>query len=161
MADIFISHIHEEAIPARGLRRYLGHSELDSFLSSENWQIMLGERWFDKVLRELENAKIVILMLSPASVTRPWISFEAGWAWSKNKVTIPACYAGLKLGEMPRPYSELQGVDLEADYSTLIGQCRNHLGKTSLLPVSPWGQVDRYLRALKGEWVIPPPQDLK
>jgi hypothetical protein len=156
MAEIFISHIHEEAIPARGLRRYLEHHELDSFLSSENWQIKLGERWFDRIIQELDAAKIVILMLSPTSVSRPWINFEAGWAWAKGKITIPACFGGLDVGAMPRPYSDLQGVNLETDYSRLISHCRDHTGKFMLLPPTPFEQTDRFLKALKGTWVSQP-----
>ena len=67
MADIFISHIHEEAIAAEGVRLLLEKHFLTTFLSSENWELRLGERWFDRIKEELQVAKIVILMLSPQS----------------------------------------------------------------------------------------------
>jgi hypothetical protein len=104
MADIFVSHIHEEADAAEALTKYLGDYGFESFLSSERWQVRAGDRWFDRITEELAAARIVLLMLSKRSVDRPWIDFEAGWSWSQKKITIPACFGGLDPGAMPRPY---------------------------------------------------------
>jgi hypothetical protein len=151
MADIFISHIHEEAEASKALSKYLGMYGLDSFLSSENWQVRLGERWFNRITEELEQARIVILMLSSKSVRRPWINFEAGWAWSKNKVTIPACFGGLNPGEMPRPYSDLQGLDLTTGAYTLVLDCHQYLKGTgfTMPPPIPNDGTDELLAILK------------
>lgn len=136
MSDIFISHIHEEAEAAKALLDYLKGYKLDTFLSSDNYQVRPGDKWFDRIISELDSAKIVILMLSKFSVTRPWINFEAGWAWSKHKVTIPACFGGLKPGAMPRPYSDIQGVDLMTYSSySLVLECYERLGRFSPPPV--------------------------
>jgi hypothetical protein len=57
---------------------------------------------------------------------------------------------------MPRPYSDLQGVNLETDHFILISHCRDYLGKSALLPPPPFPQVDRFLKALHGTWEIAP-----
>ena len=134
MADIFISHIHEEAEASEALAKFLREYGFQSFLSSERWQLRAGERWFDKVTKELDQAKVVILMLTNVSVARPWINFEAGWAWAKSKVTIPACFGGLKPGHMPRPYSDVQGVDLTESVHALMWDIHHHLGRPGLPP---------------------------
>lgn len=147
MADIFISHIHEEAEAAKALNNYLKGYGLKGFLSSDNWQIHAGERWFERITQELEQAKIVILMLSRQSVARPWINFEAGWAWSKGKVTIPACFGGLTPGDMPRPYSDLQGLSLGQDSYALARDCCHHL-KQQIPPPSGLAEQQEFLEAL-------------
>jgi hypothetical protein len=150
MADIFISHIHEEAIAAEGVRRYLADFDLDAFLSSENWELRLGERWFDRITDELKAANIVILMLSPNSVARPWINFEAGWAWGQDKVTIPACFGGLEVGSMPRPYSDLQGVQLDTGHTRLVFDCYHYLKKNTLPAITGPDAASDLRNALKG-----------
>ncbi len=162
MADIFISHIHEEAIAAEGLVRFLARFDLEAFVSSDKWQIRLGERWFDRIMNELRAAKIVVLMLSPESVKRPWINFEAGWAWSQDKVTIPACFGGLEVGNMPRPYSDLQGVQLETGHYNLVWDCYHHLGKSKLPNLPTPDDTLPLKRALQGlspiiKPITPPP----
>jgi hypothetical protein len=55
-------------------------------------------------------------MLSKASVSRPWINFEAGAAWLADKAVIPACFGGLTKGtRVPKPYSGIQALDLPTD----------------------------------------------
>jgi TIR domain len=127
MADIFVSHIHEEADAAEALTKYLRDYGFESFLSSERWQIRAGDRWFDRITEELAQAKIVLLMLSKRSVDRPWINFEAGRPWSQKKITIPVCFGGLEPEAMPRPYSDLQGIDLATGAYTLVLDCHAYL----------------------------------
>jgi hypothetical protein len=144
MADIFVSHIHEEADAAEALTKYLRDYGFESFLSSERWQIRAGERWFDRITEELEEARIVLLMLSLRSVDRPWINFEAGWSWSQKKITIPVCFGGLKPGAMPRPYSDLQGIDLATGAYTLVLDCHAFLNEAG--PQTPF-QIGRSFTA--------------
>jgi TIR domain len=110
MADIFISFIHEEEAVAVAvqqlLRAFLGNRNV--FLSADEWQIFAGEQWLDRIKSELQPAKVVVLLLSPRSVQRPWVNFEAGAAWLTGKVIVPACFAGLSKGTLPKPYSNIQ-----------------------------------------------------
>jgi hypothetical protein len=63
---------------------------------------------------ELQTAKVVIPMVSEKSVKRPWVNFEAGAVWMKRIPIIPVCYSGLSVDNLPKPYSSLQAVDLDA-----------------------------------------------
>ena len=132
MADLFISHIQEEAELAEALMRFLRESSLEAFLSSDHWQVRGGERWFDRIAEELNVAKVVILLLSQQSVTRPWINLEAGWGWATKKAIMPVCFGKLTKGAMPRPYSDLQGLDLRTDYYDLVKDCYYHLNNKGL-----------------------------
>jgi hypothetical protein len=155
VADLFISHVHEDAEVAKALLDFLKESKLEAFLSSDNWQIHAGEKWFERITAELNAAKLVILLLSDQSVKRPWINFEAGWAWATHKTIIPLCIGGLNKGAMPRPYSDLQGLDLRTDYYDLVRDCYFHLyspGPPYLAPMPFLGtepHVTRLLRELE------------
>jgi hypothetical protein len=141
MADIFISHIHEEEKVADELLKFL-RSELDRstevFLSSDSWQVYAGEIWLDRIREELTAAKVVVLMLSPKSVERPWVNFEAGAGWLTNKVIIPVCYGGLGKSSLPKPYSNIQALDLENESYYLVRSLHHHLNPGTLMsPPSP------------------------
>jgi len=49
----------------------------------------------DRIFEELNETKVLISMLSPVSVSKPWINFEAGAAWMNKKVVIPVCIGGM------------------------------------------------------------------
>lgn len=170
MADVFISFIHEEQRIAEAVQAYLkGHLKRlvpnGVFLSADDWTVFAGEVWLERIRQELQEASVVILMLSQQSVQRPWINFEAGAAWLANKALIPVCFGGLTKGDMPKPYSGIQGLDLSDDAFYLLRSVQHHLDpKGVLLPPPP--PEDRYLAeiraALKGEHrvVSPPPPPL-
>jgi hypothetical protein len=91
-------------------------------------------------MAELATAKVVLLMLSPLSVSRPWVNFEAGAAWTRDIITIPVCYGGLEKDQLPKPYSSLQAVDLMQwdDHEYLARSVAHHLGLPA--PVL-WGRL--------------------
>ena len=106
MAQVFISFVHEEQAVAVAVQHLL-EKRLGSetvFLSADEWQIHAGEIWLDRIRQELDEARVVILMLSTRSVARPWVNFEAGAAWLTGKIVIPVCYGGLSPGTLPKPY---------------------------------------------------------
>jgi TIR domain len=153
MADIFISFIHEEEQIARAVSEYLEAliPKTKVFLASDKWQIYAGEDWLKKIFDALQNAKLVILLLSKRSVARPWVNFEAGAAWLGGKHVIPVCFKGLSKSKLPKPYSSLQALDLNIrdDQRYLLNSVCHHLGvwQTQLEPPpkSPLGP-DKYAK---------------
>jgi hypothetical protein len=144
VAGIFISFIHEEqeiaAAVSAFLRKKVGN-RTDVFLASDQWTVYAGEDWLMQIKQELTSARVVILLLSAASVARPWVNFEAGAAWLTDKVIIPVCFGGLRKDAMPKPYSSLQGLSLEDEdgpYYLVISIYHHvqHLGLTPP-PFSP------------------------
>jgi hypothetical protein len=133
MARVFISFIHEESGYAEAVQAFITHVlgvEAKPFLSSDKFQVYAGEKWLEKIMGELEEAKVVILMLSEESVKRPWVNFEAGAAWTRQITTIPVCFGGLRKDNLPKPYSSLQAVDLASygDDEYLAMSVAHHLG---------------------------------
>jgi hypothetical protein len=66
-------------------------------------------------------------MLSTNSLREPWVNFEAGGAWLAGKVVIPICFGGVSKENLPKPYSNLQALNLRDDYIYLVTSLRHHL----------------------------------
>jgi len=149
MADIFISFIHEEEQVATAVQRFIqAHLDdrRDVFLSSDRWAIYGGEKWLDRIILELRQAKVVVSLFSPASVKRPWVNFEAGAASVRDETAlIPVCFGGMTKGNMPKPYSSLQAVQLEDfdDQYYLLTSTFHYLNRMVPPPPPPLWFLDR------------------
>ena len=110
---IFISYIHEDEIVATALKTFLeAKLSVRVFVASD--QLRLGDEWLSKIRLALKSAKLVFALFSPTAIHRPWVNFEAGGAWfSDDKTLIPICIGGLSPSNLPKPYSNIQGVTLD------------------------------------------------
>lgn len=114
MAEVFISFIHEEQDWASNLQLFIVRAlKTKPFMSADATTIFAGEEWMRRIFDELETAKVLVSMLSPQSVGRPWINFEAGAAWMGKTKVIPVYFGGLTIETLPKPYSSLQAVNLQ------------------------------------------------
>jgi len=144
MAQVFISFIHEEGETAAAVQKFVNQmlgGQGNAFLSSDKFQVYAGENWLDRILEELEAAKVVLLILSEKSVTRPWVNFEAGAGWFTKKKIIPICIKELDKENLPKPYSSLQAIDLKYTDEQLymIRSIAHHLGVEEPEIVSRFG----------------------
>src|SRR5713226_8058967 len=100
-------------------------------------------------MEELKAARVVVLMLSPESVKRPWVNFEAGAATIRDVIIIPVCFGGMTKGALPKPYSNYQAVDLmnKDDQYYLVNSVAHHLGTLPRFPED----LARVLPPEKGE----------
>ncbi len=116
MPKIFISHIHEDDLPAlylvEFLQKKLDVRHEDIFVSS-NQQIELGTEWLQTIGKAFTAASVVIALFSLEAASRQWVHFEAGGAWfHRNKCLIPLCIGGVKPVDLGKPYANIQGADL-------------------------------------------------
>jgi hypothetical protein len=155
MADVFVSYIHEEQNVADAVQQFL-QKQLGQavFISASPWQVFAGEDWLLRIRQELEASRVVVSLLSPASVGRAWINFEAGAAWLAGKVLIPVCFGGLQVEGLPKPYSNLQALSLpdpDGPYY-LYSSIMHHLQPNALThpPFLPWGEETQGIRNALG-----------
>ena len=97
------------------------------FLSSDGQSIPLGRNWVHRIEQALDSAAMMIVFLSPASITSQWIFFEAGYAHSKGVRVVPVAFAGFDMAHLKPPLSLLQGFNLRGadgmnNIITLINQ---------------------------------------
>jgi hypothetical protein len=148
---VFISHVHEDADFASAIKTWLEQSFLggvELFVSSSPDSLPPGSDWPRRIKSALADASIMLLLLSPRSITRRWIYFEAGAAYVKNVPVVPLCIAGLSLSDLEPPLSFLQGLSISdmASRATLLELVAKYAGlhtpKTAELLVLP-DRVDR------------------
>ena len=91
---VFVSHIHEEAALGAVIKGLIedvfrGHGVV-AFLSSDRQDLPAGRKWIEVIERELDQAKVVVSLLSPTSLRRPWVNIELGAAWIKHRHISPS-----------------------------------------------------------------------
>ena len=112
---MFLSHITEEEILAKELKSFLESSFLKTieiFVSSDSESIKVGDKWLDNISQNLEDCKVMFVLCSPWSITRPWINFEAGAGWVRKIPVVPICHSGLRVSDLPTPLNQLQGINI-------------------------------------------------
>jgi hypothetical protein len=142
LSDVFISFIHQEEFLASAVGDFLNQifsSEVGVFQSSDRTAVYAGEDWMALIFEKLKSAKVLISMLSPESVGRPWINFEAGAAWMRGIKVIPVLFNGLTIDALPKPYSSLQAVEIDtiAGCYYLATSTAHHLGRPKPIPTIP------------------------
>jgi hypothetical protein len=113
---IFISHIQEEFQIALVLKKWIESSfseYCEVLVSSDPEDIPTMAQYLEQDQQALLDVKASIVLCSPRSLQKPWISFEAGCAWIRKILVIPICYAGLTPPELPQPLATFPGFDLD------------------------------------------------
>jgi hypothetical protein len=113
--SLFISHISEEKEIALVLKKWIEESFLERckvFVSSSPEDIAPGQNWLEVIKSALHDAQVQILLCSPRALTRPWINFEAGFAWATEIQIIPLCHSKLTIAQLPIPLNLFQALDL-------------------------------------------------
>ena len=128
---MFISHNSEEAPIAIILKEWIERTFLGQwkvFASSDSDSIPAGSKWFDEIDSALDSTKVLVILCSPASISRPWINFEAGCGWIKRVPIIPICHSGLTKSRLPMPLSLCEGLDIdESNFAqTLFNSLAKH-----------------------------------
>lgn len=119
---IFISRVSEEFDLAGILERWLNEIFGDRLRVFTGDSIPLGDQWPEKLRALLDSADAFLVLCSPLSVARPWITVEAGVAWKKSAPVIPVCHSGLQPKDLPPPLRDLHA--LEVERGTAVKACR-------------------------------------
>ena len=107
---VFISHSDLDMIAARKLRNLLvQRANADVFTTEE---LSAGEKWEDKLRKELSSADVVVALLTPTSVHSNWVLHEIGAAWALGKTIIPVITRRDVLNNMPVALGEAQAIQI-------------------------------------------------
>jgi hypothetical protein len=134
---VFISHDTRDAALAEAFSRLLSSVSagvLKSFRSSDkkgNQGIEYGVEWYPEIMKKLEAASDVVCLLTPNSVGRPWILYEAGVAKGKLETPVHGVALGIPLQNASiGPFAQFQNSDDSEDALTqlvmqLVGRIPN------------------------------------
>jgi hypothetical protein len=116
----FLSHISTDYALADYLRRALeaGAPGVNYFMASQRGHILSGDAWCETIFHELKRADRFLILLTPASVDRLWVSFETGAAWMSDRPRAVLAAGGLEMGDIPTPLSELEVLFLDGPRGT-------------------------------------------
>ncbi len=152
---VFISHINEEAALAQVLKQWIEGSlqpRCEVFVSSDPEDLPLGDKWLQTITQQLTDATVMLILCSARSIERPWINFEAGFAFARQIPIIPFCHSGFGKGDLPRPLSDFQAEE-SADPSfarTILGGIATH-GDMARVPPIDFEQMAKEIRDAERE----------
>jgi len=130
---IFVSHAAVDTEIASRFKSdveksFLGLCKL--FVSSNLDSLQGGREWIQEIKQNLSEAKILIGLLSPVALSRPWVYTEFGAGWIRSIPTISICHSGLDKGQLPVPLSHFQALNLtdKVHLEHLYGQISQAIG---------------------------------
>lgn len=86
---IFLSYAEQDSQLATDIREDLSTLEgVECFMACHD--LAPGDRWKEKIQSELSCSNEIIALLTPHSISRPWIHAEMGAAWVLGKTITPA-----------------------------------------------------------------------
>lgn len=155
-SGVFVSHVHEDKPLADAfvqLIRDVTAGSVDAYSSSDNSGgagIRYGHEWFDWIKERVDRADHVVALLTPTSVGRPWILFEAGLGSAKDGGTVFGLALGLGVGDASSgPFGVFHNSG--ADRESLIKLCKQLISASH---VNPRDQVvgmmvDQFLESVR------------
>ena len=112
---VFISHDSGDAELAKDFAELLAGATggtLKSFCSSDTTGrggIQFGDEWYRTLIERLGQATDVVVLLTPQSVGRPWVLFEAGLAKGAAKANVFGVAVNLPLSQAIKgPFAQFQ-----------------------------------------------------
>ena len=161
MPRVFISHINEEARIASALKKHIESAfsgQCKVFISSDPHDVPAGTKWLERISQAIEQAKVLVVLCSPASLRRPWINFEMGCGWEKKVPIIPLCHSGQKKGELPAPISEFQALEMDSESfgANFFHALTQHLGIQGVPKIDQNAMKKELMAALQSEPVAVP-----
>lgn len=126
-ALVFISHDIRDAEIAEAFSKLLSSVSagvLKSFRSSDkkgNQGIEYGVDWYPEIMKKLKDASDVVCLLTPFSVDRPWILYEAGVAKGQLDTPVHGLALGIPLTDASTgPFAQFQNSDDDIDAITSL-----------------------------------------
>ena len=145
---VFVSHAAIDSEIATAFKNdaetsFLGLCRL--FVSSNLDSIAGGAEWIREIKVNLEQATILVGLLSPVAVQRPWIYVEFGAGWIRSIPTVAVCHSGLAREQLPVPLSHFQALNLLDEFHLrhLYEQISSAIG-CKLPPADYSGFVTKY-----------------
>lgn len=122
---VFISHDSRDADLAEAFDHLLSDASggvVQTFRSSDQSGragIDYGENWYSKITKMLGDATDVVALLTPNSIGRPWILFEAGFAVGRLDAKVFGISLGIPLSNaVVGPFAQFQNCEANEDSLT-------------------------------------------
>jgi hypothetical protein len=121
IGKIFISYARADKSFATKLARLLRREGFDLWIDQD---IRAGSRWDSEIQAALTSAAIVLVILSPASVSSENVLDEVAYALDNGKPVVPL---RLQQCNVPLRLTRLQHIDFQGDFDTAFRYCLDEL----------------------------------
>jgi hypothetical protein len=106
--DVFLSYSSASQPWVRKFTDALTASGVSAWFDAH--EILPGERWQAQIEKALRQSRVLILVLSPESVQRPWTFFELGAALADGKRIVPVLSDDVDPADIPAVVRQFQFV---------------------------------------------------
>ena len=146
--EVFISHSSKDLLLAEGLtdllKSALGLVSTQIRCSSvEGHRLPVGVNTESKLREEVNEAKVVVGLVTPSSLASSFVMFELGARWGANLFLAPLL-AGVRANELSGPLGLLNALSADND-----AQVHQFLGDIALQLGLPLQRPESYIRHVK------------
>jgi hypothetical protein len=106
--DVFLSYSSASQPWVRKFTDALTASGVSAWFDAH--EILPGERWQAQIEKALRQSRVLILVLTPESVQRPWTFFELGAALADGKRIVPVLSDDVDPADIPAVVRQFQFV---------------------------------------------------
>lgn len=129
---VFLSHSSKDRELADVLARQIEQATGLAggvFVSSRPTAIESGTTWFDRIIAKLDEAEVLLILLTPGTQNSIWIGFEFGYWWKKKRSNVHILYH--PSAPIPAPLDMVQGklVTDPVQVENVLNQIRKGLGE--------------------------------
>ena len=110
---IFLSHAAANRDLARVLADDLDTRGAGTFVASRAGDIRADDQWQTQIEEALQSVDAYLVLLTPESINRVWVNFEAGAGWFSGKPLLFVRISNLSTDDIPLPISSRQIYNLE------------------------------------------------
>jgi hypothetical protein len=120
MSGIFISHTHSDQPIADAIARLvedLFEKQVGvNYSTKKEFEggIKPGDDWFRWIVEQVRDADLALILLTPASIQKPWVVWEAGavagasFTNSPDAARVLPLVFGLRANDVPTPFARTQ-----------------------------------------------------
>ena len=123
--ELFLSHDSRDKEKSEVLAQTITRATLDQIVvwhssdATATGGLRPGNVWLDEIRRRLASSKAVVVLLTPISLSRPWLLFESGFGAAQSSCdVIPVCIGVDSGTDVPFPLAMYQAYQL-SDYDSL------------------------------------------
>ena len=106
--DVFVSYSSKDQVWAREFTAALNEAGITTWFDAH--QIVPGERWQQKLEEALRQSRVIMMILGPDSMSRPWTFFELGAAVADRKRIVPVLAENVEISNLPPLLRQFQFV---------------------------------------------------
>ncbi|WEV73455.1 toll/interleukin-1 receptor domain-containing protein [Bifidobacterium sp. ESL0798] len=117
---VFFSHSSKDSELVKIIEDRLNKvyvNSIDFFVSSDGASIAYGTNWVNRIHEQLENAKLLFIILTPNSYQAPWLYYESGFASGQNKTETVPIGIGIKVEDIKGPLQFQQAFNVNSEQS--------------------------------------------